>query len=566
MVRTLQSLLVLLALWCQTPAQLMAQTPSSDVSIGIFPFLVGNMDSRISEIVSNCQSHGIDTVYVSVFRATGPLTGDLWINDSAGDWQLAWGNIRSTGAGINLPNLIAACHAANVSVVGVIKCFSETVQPDNANHRSYLLDVIDYLTDSWQANGRPVYDLDGLALDYVRFVSSTNANAQLVTNFVQSVRDRVGNLSLHAYLVAGRFTFDGPVYNASFNSYSAVRSSNAADYGQDWQQLAPLLDVLMPMAYTADGSIYSSYAAHQAYVAKTAEYARLACILAGVPNQRVVPTVKTYPSSGETTTVQTIDASIRGALLGGGDGYQSFRYQFLTTDPTWWGPMSLYAEPGCNWPKASFAINSPKLTASVDPSASQDIDQASSSLQVRFDFDGDAVFDTPWQSNAPALKLMSHPATWITTAQVKDSEGHIATTRRRFSSGSPLQLFPTVINTTTGGQANVFIDAGTAAAGQTYLVLATISGTGPGFVWGAGIPVPINPDGITTFLATNPNGGVMNNGFGTLDAFGRANAALQWPPQILSFLAGFPMHWTFIAQNFVGQPTCAADSKLLILQ
>src|SRR5690606_8944002 len=83
---------MLLAALAVGPA--VAQTPSSDVSVGVFPFLVGNMDSRIQEIVTNCQTYGIDTVYVSAFRATGPSQGDLWITDSAGDWNPLWGPVR----------------------------------------------------------------------------------------------------------------------------------------------------------------------------------------------------------------------------------------------------------------------------------------------------------------------------------------------------------------------------------------------------------------------------------------------------------------------------------------
>ena len=142
---------------------LLAQSPSSDVAVGVFPFLVGNMDPRIAEIVGNCQTHGIDTLYVSSFRATGPSTGDLWITDSAVAWNPAWGPVRPGGAGVNLKNLITACHAASVRVVAVLKCFSDTVQPDNAAHRQYLLDVIDYFVDAWSPNGQPVYDLDGIA-------------------------------------------------------------------------------------------------------------------------------------------------------------------------------------------------------------------------------------------------------------------------------------------------------------------------------------------------------------------------------------------------------------------
>src|SRR5690606_22842466 len=140
-------------------ASLSGQSLSSDVSVGVFPFLVGNMDGRINEIVTNCQTHGIDTVYVSAFRTTGPLTGDLWVTDSAGDWNPAWGAVRSTGAGIHLQNLITACHSADIRVVAVLKCFADTVQPDNAAHRQYLLDVIDYFVDAWMPNGQPVYDL-----------------------------------------------------------------------------------------------------------------------------------------------------------------------------------------------------------------------------------------------------------------------------------------------------------------------------------------------------------------------------------------------------------------------
>lgn len=209
-----------------------AQSPSKDVSVGVFPFLVGNMDGRIQEIVTNCQTHGIDTVYVSVFRATGPSQGDLWITDSAGDWNPAWGPVRPNGNGIHLQNLITACHAANLRVVPVLKCFSDNVQPDNQAHRQFLLGVIDYFVDAWQASGQPVYDVDGIALDYVRYVGGSNVQAANVTNFVRDVKQRLGSLSLHAYLIASRYTFDGPVYNSQFASYTAVINSLANQYGQ----------------------------------------------------------------------------------------------------------------------------------------------------------------------------------------------------------------------------------------------------------------------------------------------------------------------------------------------
>ncbi len=546
-------------------AVLGAQTPSTDVAVGVFPFLVGNMDSRIPEIVTNCQANGIDTLYVSAFRATGPSTGDLWVTDSAGDWNAAWGPVRSTGAGIHLQNLITACHGANIRVVAVLKCFADTVQPDNAAHKQYLLGVIDYFVDAYQANGQPVYDLDGIALDYIRYVGGTNVNAANVTNFLADVRQRIGNLSLHAYLIASRFTFDGPTYDGNFNSYTSVTNSLASQYGQNWQQFALHCDVLMPMAYTADGSIYNTYARHQAYVRKTAEYARQACTAAGFPARRVQPTVKTYTGDGETTTTATIEASITGALLGGGDGYQAFRYQFLVNNPTWWTKMAQFAVPGCNWPRPSFTASSPRLTGTFDPALTIDSDQAANTLQVRYDFDGDRVFDTLWQPNAPATRLLRNPGAFVATMQARDAQGQVSTTRRRVTAGSAVSISPTSISTALGGQSQIQIDVGPAGAGNVYLAIASISGTSPGFLWQPGFLVPLNVDAVTTLLSSDPNGLLLSNGLGNLDAQGRATATFTIPPAALTFLAGLPVWWNFLSQTPAGAATCVGDTKLLTL-
>ena len=545
---------------------LTAQGLSSDVSVGVFPFLVGDMTPRVNEIVTNCQARGVDTVYVSVFRATGPLTGDLWVTDSAGDWDPTWGPIRSGGAGVDLPTLIAGCHAAGVRVVGVLKCFDASAQPSSLAHRAYLLDVVDYFVDAWHPNGLPVYDLDGFALDYVRYVGASSAVAQDVTDFVADVRAVVGGMSLHAYLIANRFTFDGPVYDSNFNSYASVRSALASQYGQDWQALAPLLDALLPMAYTADGAVYSSYAAHRDYVAKTAEYARLACAFAGVPGRRVCPAVKTYASAGEVTTGATVDASVTGALLGGGDGYHAFRYDQVVQSPAWWAPLAAHAQPGCNWPRPVVSATSPTLTVTVDPSASSDPDQASATLVRRVDFDADGVFDTPWAPLGPAQALVGSPRTAAALVQVMDQQGHASVGRRRYVAGSPLTVFPVVVNTTTGGAVQLLLDAGAAAAGHQYVCLASLSGYSPGFAWGPELVAPVNLDPVTWWFLGPQGGAILSGGVGWFDLQGRANANLQWPPQVFSFLAGFPIYWSFVARDTVGQPSCVGDARVLLLQ
>lgn len=542
-----------------------AQAPSSDVAIGVFPFLVGNMDARSSEIANNCVLHGIDTVYVSAFRTTGPMTGQLWVTDSAGDWNPAWGSVRPGGAGIDLVALVAACRAVDVRVVPVLKCFDASVQPDHAAHRQFLLEVVDYFIDAFDGNGEPVYDIDGIALDYVRYVGSGNANAQLVTDFVADVAQRIGGLSLHAYLLAGRYTFDGPVYNGQWNSYGSVIAANAQQYGQHWEQLAAHVDVMMPMAYTADGSIYNSYALHQAYVQQTAAYARTACQIANHPCRRVCPVVRTYTGSGETCTTQTVDASVTGALLGGGDGYQSFRYQHVVNNPAWWTPLATHAVPGCNWPVPSVVVSPNRLTAGVDPTASRDADQPAATLQVRFDIDGDGAFDTAWLPNAPIAELTRHPGTWDLTAQVQDADGHISATRRRYLTGSAVTLAPATLGASLGGTVLVKLDVGPAGAGHVYLALASLAGTAPGFVWQPGFPVPLNIDFLTTSLAANPNGGFVSHGLGVFTANGRATAQLVLPAGAAVPFAWSTVHWNFVALSPSGLPSCVGNSQPMLI-
>ena len=550
-------------LFCATA--LLAQTPSSDVAVGVFPFLVGNMDGRVNEIVTNCQTYGIDTLYVSVFRATGPSTGDLWITDSAGDWNAAWGPVRPSGAGIHLANLITACHASNVRVVAVLKCFADTVQPDSVAHKQYLLSVIDYFVDAWLPNGQPVYDLDGVALDYVRYVGGTNVNAANVTNFLADVRQHIGSLSLHAYLIASRYTFDGPTYNGVFASYATVIAGFASQYGQHWEQMAQYVDVMMPMAYTANGSIYNTYALHQAYVRQCAAYARTACQIAGQPTRRVCPTIRTYADTNETTTDLTVEASITGALLGGGDGYQAFRYQHLVNNPSWWTKMAQFAVPGCNWPMPTFTAAAPTLTTTLDPSASRDADQTAGSLQVRFDYDSDRVFDTPWLANAPTVGLSRYPGVWRATLQVRDASNHVSVTRRRFAAGSAVAVVPGNLSATNGGSVQIRLDVGAAGAGNIYLAIATLSGTSPGFVWQPGFPVAINADFVTSALATDPNGGVLANGLGLFDPNGRAIATLTLPPQLVLPFVWQSVHWNFVSIDLLGQPRCVGDSKPMVI-
>jgi hypothetical protein len=543
---------------------LSAQQASSDVGMGVFPFLVGNMDGQVAQIVSNCDQRGIDTIYVSVFRATGRLAGDLWITDRAGDWDTTRGPVRPGGAGIDLVSLIQQAHARNMRVVGVMKCFADTVQPTDAAHQQYLLDVVDYFLDSFQPSGEPTYDLDGIALDYVRFVGSGTGNdPSLVTAFVRDVKQRLGALSLHAYLIANRYTFDGPTYDGNFTSYASVIASLSSQYGQNWEQMARHVDVMMPMCYTADGSIYSTYALHQAYVRQSASYCRTACTRVGQPGRRVQPVVKTYSSTGETTTQQTVDASITGALLGGANGYQGFRYG--TMQASWWASMAQHAVPGANFPRPILTAQLQGVTSSLDAGASTDREQAAGTLTARYDTNGDGVFDTPWLPNQPRSSVLPSPVGAVVGLQIADADGHISATRRRIPDGRVITATPSFVRASTGGAVDLAIDGGPGAAGATYLVLASQTLPGPGTVWTPTLTLPLTVDAFTLAMIGVAQTPALQNGIGVLDAQGRAAARFQVPAGVLSPFVLQRIYWSVAAADAQGQPWFVGDATIIVV-
>lgn len=92
---------------------------------------------------------------------------------------------------------------------------------------------------------------------------------------------------------------------------------------------------------------------------------------------------------------------------------------------------------------------------------------------------------------------------------------------------------PSEISVATGGVHSLYVDGGFARAGMTYFVAGSATGTTPGFNVGP-INIPLNPDAYFNLTLTLPNQGAFVNTLGTLDAAGRAEAALVIP-------GGFPI-------------------------
>ncbi len=555
--RAWRSCAALLAATGLAPAQL-----STDASIGTWPFLVGNMDPQIGALVTQTRGRNLDTIYVNVFRTTGPRAGTLWIDDAAGTWNPAWGPVRPNRVGIDLRALIAQAHAQNLQVVGVVKCFDAGVQPTDAAHRAYLLSICDYLVNSFDPTGAPHYDLDGLSLDYVRFVGTSCTNdPQVVTDFVRDVKQRLGGRSLHAYLIANRFTFDGPTYNGVFNSYAQVRSTLRSCYGQDWEELSRWVDVLMPMAYTADGSIYSTYTLHQAYVRQTALYCQQAVQRAGTGPRRVVPAIRCWTDANETATPQTIAASITGAMGGGASGYNAFRYG--TMQAAWWPVLAQYAAPGPDLPVPGVAVGIDGLTAVCDASGSRSAKQTAASLTVRYDLDNDGVFETPWGSSGPRNVLARGPGSLRIGVQVRDAQGHVGATARSAVAG-PVLGAPVLVSAAAGGPVSITFDVGPGGAGHSYLVTGSLSGSSPGTPIG-GLVLPINYDSVTAALLASVNTPVLVNGFATLDANGRGSAVFSVPAGVLAPLVPRALTWAVLGADPSGTPAFVTNPTATVI-
>lgn len=520
---------------------------SRDASVGTFPFLVGNMDNQIQTLVDTTFNNGLDTIYVSAFRATGQRQGTLWVTDRAGTWNATWGPVRPGGAGIDLQALIAAAHQKGLQVVAVLKCFDTTVTPTDLSHRQYLLDVIDYLVKSYDASGNPVYDLDGIALDYVRFVGSNGNSPAPVTAFVADVKRAIAPLTLHAYVLAGRYTFDGPTYDLNFNSYNSVISSNASQYGQHWEQLARYVDVMMPMAYTANGSIYNTYAAHQGYVQTVARYARLACQRAGFGGRRVVITVRCWTDTSETATTQTVDASVSGALAGGADGYQSFRYG--TTQSGWWAALRAHAVPGPNRPIPSFTASASGMSVQIDATGSRDFDEPTSTLRVRFDWEGDGQFDTALSTQQRPRWGAPSTGTWRVAMEVVDSTGLTGYTTRRVRLFDTFLISPASVSAALGGTMLLRVSGGPSVAGFDHVIAASVSGTTPGTTIAPGFVVPLNFDAVTWASIALGNSPLLRNSIGTLNFIGQVAATFNPGPGLLSSVVGMPMHFAAVATS-----------------
>ncbi len=95
------------------------------------------------------------------------------------------------------------------------------------------------------------------------------------------------------------------------------------------------------------------------------------------------------------------------------------------------------------------------------------------------------------------------------------------------------------ISMSTGGTQTLTLSQGTAAGGQTYLVLGSISGTAP-VITLFGANVPLNLDSYLILTATSPNMPPLGSSLGVLDSLGTGTTTFALPS--IPPLAGLTFH------------------------
>ncbi len=513
----------------------LAQTPSSDAAFGVWPWLVGNIDASVPSIIAQAQAAGTDTIYLHLFRTTGPGQGTLHMVDEAGNWNAANGPIDPDA---RLTTFLSQAHAANLQVVGVVNCFLETGPlPGHVAHETLLLNVIDYLVNNFGAGGNPVYALDGIALDRVRFYTGTGNPHAPVTDFVRRVKQKLGLVPLHAFLMANLYTFDGPTYNGVFNSYASAMGTLQSQFGQHWENLSEWLDVYSPMAYIADGGVYGTNSnLMRAYVQVVCQYARQAMTNAGRPGKRLLPAVRAWNDATGTTTATTLDASVAGGLLGNADGFMAFRYFTMTGQTTWWNVLAARSTAFAEWPVASLSLGTTQgLTRNLSAAGSTSLVAPSGSLTYRFDIDDDGIADTPWGSSSALPWLSPSPGSHRVAVEVRDPSGRTAVRKRRITTGaSGLSVSVGSLSIAAGGTRTFSITGGPGAGGLLYVLGATASGTSPGLPLASSVLLPLNYDPLTEACLLLANSPILPGFIGLLDGNGGGQGSLVLPAGGLS--------------------------------
>lgn len=115
-----------------------------------------------------------------------------------------------------------------------------------------------------------------------------------------------------------------------------------------------------------------------------------------------------------------------------------------------------------------------------------------------------------------------------------------------FEIGPRLEVSQTALSVSAQEGQVLELNAGPSAGpGLWYVLLGSMSGTAPGIDLG-GVVLPLVPDAYTDLLLSHPNGPLLQNSLGSLNASGEASAQLSLPPKAGGALVGLELHHVFV--------------------
>lgn len=123
---------------------------------------------------------------------------------------------------------------------------------------------------------------------------------------------------------------------------------------------------------------------------------------------------------------------------------------------------------------------------------------------------------------------------------------------------------PDAVSLSAGGTVDFALNAGASFANTPYLVLGSVSGTSPGIPTAGGV-LPLQPDAWFHFTALHPNGALLPQSAGSLDALGLGAAAFVVPPGSSAALVGIQFSYAYLLHDGAGSILHASDAVSVTL-
>jgi hypothetical protein len=117
------------------------------------------------------------------------------------------------------------------------------------------------------------------------------------------------------------------------------------------------------------------------------------------------------------------------------------------------------------------------------------------------------------------------------------------------------------VSAASGGNIDLFLDAGASNAGRPYLIVASFGGSSPGVNLGS-VHVPINPDGLFDYALRRVGRPPFQEFIGLLDGQGQALADFNLSSAQIGSLAGETMTFAFVIWNPITFGSNAIDIEI----